>query len=264
MLRLSTILGLMILLVGCAESIDTIPVVEAWHEPTNTATRYHVKPGDTLYSIAWNYGLDYRQLAAVNHLSSSFKIKSGQCLRIIVVSKKTMTNYQTQEKIKNSKTSGLIPPSKPLEIIPKESKNVSTEGIGKAVFPVKTNICSGIAWSWPAQGKLIHNYCADGLNKGIDIADRRGSPVLAAASGKIVYAGNGLRGYGELLIIKHNDEFLSAYAHNQKLLVKEGQDVKGGQKIALMGKTEAKRVFLHFEIRNGGKPVDPVCYLPKN
>ncbi len=119
-------------------------------------------------------------------------------------------------------------------------------------------------WQWPAQGPIIARFQgATGLNKGVDIAGDLGQPVLAAASGQVVYAGTGLRGYGKLLIIKHNDTFLSAYAHNDRLLVGEGDQVKAGQRIADMGSSGTSRVKLHFEIRREGTPVDPLNYLPK-
>jgi lipoprotein NlpD len=114
----------------------------------------------------------------------------------------------------------------------------------------------------PARGKLIGRFSESDRRKGIDIAGKLGEPVMASAAGKVVYSGSGLRGYGKLIIIKHNNTFLSAYAHNDKILVKEGQSVTRGQKIALMGKTDASQVELHFEVRRFGKPVDPAKYLP--
>ena len=118
-----------------------------------------------------------------------------------------------------------------------------------------------LSWSWPAVGPVVTPF-EDGRTKGLAISGKAGDPVLAAADGRVVYAGAGLRGYGNLVILKHNNTFLTAYAHNQKLLVKEDQDVKKGQKIAEMGSTDADRVKLHFEIRRSGKPVDPARYLP--
>ena len=123
---------------------------------------------------------------------------------------------------------------------------------------------SAQGWAWPANGMLIGKFSSNGsLNKGIDIAGELGQPVLAAADGAVVYAGSGLRGYGELVIIKHSDAYVSAYGHNRRLLVREGQQVKVGQHIAEMGSTGADRVKLHFEIRRQGKPVDPLQYLPR-
>ena len=123
---------------------------------------------------------------------------------------------------------------------------------------------SASGWAWPANGVLISRFSSNGsLNKGIDIAGELGQPVLAASDGTVVYAGSGLRGYGELVIIKHSDTYVSAYGHNRRLLVQEGQKVKAGQKIAEMGSTGTDRVKLHFEVRRQGKPVDPLQYLPK-
>jgi len=118
-----------------------------------------------------------------------------------------------------------------------------------------------IAWIWPANGKTLATF-SEGGNKGVDIAGKTGDPVIAAGDGKVVYSGTGLRGYGKLVIIKHNNTYLSAYAHNQNILVKEGQSVSKGQKIAEMGNTDADQVKLHFEVRRQGKPVDPLKYLP--
>jgi lipoprotein NlpD len=131
--------------------------------------------------------------------------------------------------------------------------------------PPAASSANGIDWGWPATGKIVTSYIeSTSANKGIDIAGTLGQPVLAAAAGKVVYSGSGLRGYGNLVIIKHDDTYLSAYAHNSKLLVKEGQSIVKGQKIAEMGSSDAPRVQLHFEIRKFGKPVDPSKYLPAN
>jgi lipoprotein NlpD len=121
----------------------------------------------------------------------------------------------------------------------------------------------GVAWAWPARGKLLHAYNEGANPKGVAIGGSEGQPILASATGKIVYAGSGLRGYGKLVIIKHNDSYLSVYAHNRALLVREGDRVASGQKIAEMGSTDSDRVGLHFEIRKLGRPVDPLRYLPQ-
>ena len=118
-----------------------------------------------------------------------------------------------------------------------------------------------VAWIWPASGKTVGTFSESG-SKGVDIAGKAGDPVIAAADGRVVYSGTGLRGYGKLVILKHNNTYLSAYAHNQNILVKEGQSVSKGQKIAEMGNTDADQVKLHFEVRRQGKPVDPLKYLP--
>jgi lipoprotein NlpD len=127
----------------------------------------------------------------------------------------------------------------------------------------KTTVNGGIEWLWPTQGRVLGGFDDASNSKGLDIAGKAGQPIYAAAAGKVVYSGNGLRGYGNLVIIKHNASYLSAYAHNQKILVQEGQSVTRGQKIALMGNSDADQVKLHFEIRLMGKPVDPLKYLPE-
>jgi lipoprotein NlpD len=121
----------------------------------------------------------------------------------------------------------------------------------------------GLAWTWPASGTLLRGFDENSASKGLDIGGSRGRPVQAAAAGRVVYRGSGLRGYGQLIIIKHNEEFLSAYAHNDRIYIKEGDTVKRGQNIAAMGDTGSDEVMLHFEIRRNGKPVDPLKYLPK-
>jgi len=131
-----------------------------------------------------------------------------------------------------------------------------------ASAPAPAVVGEDVAWAWPSAGKVLTTYSENG-SKGVDIGGRAGDPVFAAGDGRVVYAGNGLRGYGQLVIVKHNNSFLSAYAHNQKILVKEKQEVTRGQKIAEMGDTDSDKVKLHFEIRRLGKPIDPLTYLPK-
>lgn len=217
--------------------------------PPSTKLNYHiVSAGETLYSIAWRYSLDYKQLARRNGISRSYTIYPGQKLMLNLTKKK------------------IYPPVKPVKPVskpksPKRSKSQTTSKVAKVTPKSKTN---SMAWRWPVKGKLLRKFSAgSGLNKGIDIVGKLGEPVTSAAPGHVVYAGRGLRGYGNLLIIKHNEKFLSAYAHSRKLLVKEGQRVKAGQKIAEIGSSGTDRNKLHFEIRREGKPVDPLKYLPK-
>ncbi len=268
--RLISFFSLLILafnLASCASS-SSVPITEAWRQSLASPTNYLVKKGDTLYSIAWNYGLDYRQVATLNKIKAPYHIKVGQKLRLESSSSPSTTP-------KPVKIQTFAPPKKPKESVPSLTpKTIDTSIEPEEIPPVtpaetdsttlNTGKKSGILWAWPSRkGRLIQCFSCNGLNKGIDLAGNEGSPILAAAAGKVVYAGNGLRGYGEMLIIKHSDEFLSAYAHNQRLFVKEGQSVKIGQIIAFMGNTECKQVLLHFEIRQNGKPVDPLNYLPK-
>lgn len=253
---------LLAILSGCS-SVPTVPVTEAWRQTITDETNYTVQPGDTLYSIAWNYGLDYRRVAAMNGISTSYKITVGQKLKLVPPG-----GGQPQPVVLSTEAPQQAP--KVVKICPAPAPVAPTNQAQPAVavntptIAGITNNAAGIVWTWPAHGKVVDNFTQSGLNKGIDILGANGSSVLAAAQGKVVYDGNGLRGYGNLIIIKHNDMFLSAYAHNQKILVQEGQMVKMGQVIALMGSTEAKQVELHFEIRKAGKPVDPMKYLPEH
>lgn len=208
-----------------------------------------VMSGDTLYSISWESGRDYRDVARWNDITPPYLIKPGEKLRLF-----PPTGAKPP------------PPSVPRVVagIPPSNKK-SAEGklavTGQTRVPA--NAAKQLAWIWPTDGKLLERYSASGPDKGIDIAGSRGQPILAAAAGQVVYQGGGLRGYGQLIIIKHNNDFLSAYAHCDKIYVKEGNVVKRGQKIADMGSSGAERVKLHFEIRYRGAPVDPQEYLPR-
>ncbi len=257
---------------------------------------YTVKRGDTLYRIALENGQDYRDIAAWNNISNPSSIKEGQILRVIppspagpiadgpVVAQPIATTsvvearsldqppaaanatglkrepkvgkepYSDEAYARLNKTSDA--PAKPAEVKPEPKPETPAPSAPVAAGPDE------VPWQWPASGKLLAPF-NDSSNKGLDIAGKAGDPILAAGDGKVVYAGSGLRGYGELVIVKHNGTYLSAYAHNRKILVKEGQSVTKGQKIAEMGNTDADTVKLHFEIRKQGKPVDPAQYLPK-
>lgn len=308
---------------------------------------YQVKPGDTLYSIAFRYGRDYRDLASDNGIAAPYNITVGQNIRltpatatVLPASQTSVTdNPQAQSSVKSTVTTNIsnkadaAPPKdkitgdfytvksgdslmsisrksgvsysnlirinhlqKPYGIYTGQriylKSNSSSESLAdripQKVVPVaggntqatanstavpasvataptkvvsgKSRAVSGVSWMWPARGTVIRNFSS--TNKGIDIAGSRGQNVNAAASGQVVYSGNALRGYGNLIIINHDNEYLSAYAHNDMLLVKEGQRVKKGQVIAKMGSTDASRVMLHFEIRYRGNSVNPRKYLP--
>lgn len=217
---------------------------------------YHtVKRGETLYSIAWAYGLDYRQLASANGIAYPYTIHPGQRLRLVATTASASTASGSRPVTTASKPATTTKPkpapvAKPAAPAPKP-----------AAPPMPTN---KDPWSWPANGKVIETFSTSGrVNKGIDIAGQRGQPVQSTRSGKVVYAGTGIAGYGNLIIVKHDETYLSAYAHNDRILVKEGDAVKAGQKIAEMGDSGTDRVILHFEIRKEGKPVDPVAYLPR-
>nr|WP_178117763.1 peptidoglycan DD-metalloendopeptidase family protein [Pseudomonas sp. R5(2019)] len=261
-------------LAGCSSSSSSSSsarVVDraAPQRPTVTTGQYVVRKGDTLFSIAFRYGWDYKALAARNNIPAPYTIRPGQAIRFDGRSSGAPTTVVAQ--------SGSSPSSSSKTTIIKRPVNangtVAIEPVpstlpSSAVEPVPTPVSAAErstgGWSWPANGILIGKFASNGsLNKGVDIAGDLGQPVFAASDGSVVYAGSGLRGYGELIIIKHNDTYVSAYGHNRRLLVREGQQVKVGQTIAEMGSTGTDRVKLHFEIRRQGKPVDPLQFLPR-
>ncbi len=211
---------------------------------------YTVRPGDTLIRIGLEAGQSWRDIARWNDITNPNLIEVGQVLRI-------------------TPPPGTAPvvAASPASSSPAVTATTSTRaGTATAASPASSQPqqSSGdedVGWAWPASGTILAGF-DESRNKGIDIGGRLGDPVLAAGDGRVVYAGSGLRGYGNLIIIKHNNTFLSAYAHNQTLLVREDQNVKKGQKIAEMGQSDADRVKLHFEIRRQGRPVDPTRYLP--
>ncbi|MBV1920506.1 MAG: peptidoglycan DD-metalloendopeptidase family protein, partial [Pseudomonadales bacterium] len=211
-----------------------------------------VAKGETMFSIAWRYHRNYKELARSNGIRYPYSIFPGQRIRLAVkpVTKQRKTN-KSLKKITQHKKKRYKKPETKIKPVQEKVANQRHKRVN-------------IVWTWPASGSVITKFSSRGnVNKGIDLAGRRGAPVYAAASGKVVYSGQGLVGYGNLIIIKHNDSYLSAYAHNQKLLVKEGHYAKAGQKIAEIGSSGANRNKLHFEIRRNGKPVNPLAYLPK-
>lgn len=215
---------------------------------------YTVKSGDSLMSISRKSGVSYSNLIRINHLQKPYGIYTGQRIYL-----------------KPNSSSESLADRTPQKVVPVAGGNTLTTASSTAVpasvaiaptkvVSGKSRSVSGVSWMWPARGSVIRNFSS--TNKGIDIAGSRGQNVNAAASGQVVYSGNALRGYGNLIIINHDNEYLSAYAHNDMLLVKEGQRVKKGQVIAKMGSTDASRVMLHFEIRYRGNSVNPRKYLP--
>ncbi len=205
-----------------------------------------------MFSIAWRYNRNYKALARINGIRYPYSIYPGQRIRLAVnsITKKRKVNTSPKKVTRQKKKRYKKPKSK--------------------IKPVQEKVANqrhkrvNIDWTWPATGSVITKFSSRGnVNKGVDLAGRRGASVFAAASGKVVYSGQGLVGYGNLIIIKHNDTYLSAYAHNYRLLVKEGDYAKAGQKIAEIGSSGANRNKLHFEIRRNGKPVNPLTYLPK-
>ncbi|GIX28396.1 peptidoglycan DD-metalloendopeptidase family protein [Pelomicrobium sp. G1] len=301
-----------LLLAGCAPVRQGAPVVDRTPSaapqaktvpaPSRADSRgevYVVKRGDTLYSIALEHGMDYRELAAINGITDPGTLPVGRELKLkrpappaalapaasepggvvtapLVVpsgieakplgdsvtlktepkgyklpySAEALARMKSGTPLAAAKPESATPPKPEAKPDPKPEARPGPDPEGDGE----------IDWAWPVTGKLISRF-SEG-SKGIDIAGRMGQPVYASAPGKVVYTGSGLRGYGKLVIIKHNSAYLSAYAHNREILVKEGQSVAKGQQIAEMGNTDADQVKLHFEIRRYGKPVDPLKYLP--
>ena len=203
-----------------------------------------VRRGDTLFSIASNNSVRLQDLAAWNGIDPPYTIYPGQKLRLYPAGKR----------------GGSAASTRPSTTKPATPIAPATTPVPKPAAPA----VSDIKWRWPADGELIGRYVAgEPTKQGVDIAGASGAPVRAAADGVVVYSGSGLVGYGELIIIKHNDQWLSAYGHNRNRLVNEGQLVRSGQQIAEMGRSGAPREMLHFEVRYNGKPVDPLIYLPK-
>ena len=237
-----------------------------------------VAAGDTLYSIAWESGRDYRTLATWNRISPPYTIKIGQQIRVRPPEvgsaepenrkrnseKKTGSIRQDNQQRKpvSPSTSGAMAKAGTANNSPKSASRLGAKNKTAARNIASKKNASPMDWAWPADGVLL-SHAGDGKPKGLDIAGKQGSIVRAAASGRVVYQGSGLRGYGQLIIIKHSDEFLSAYAHNDRIYVKEGDLVKRGEKIADMGSSGTDRTKLHFEIRHRGIPADPLVYLPK-
>lgn len=225
---------------------------------------YTVKAGDTLIRIGLENGQGWKDIARWNNLDNANLIEVGQVLRVAPPAPTAAAAATETGVVTRPVTSSAVVPASAAST-PKPA--ASAAAAMPAPIPAPTSVPAAasseddVPFIWPASGTLLAGF-DEARNKGYDISGKAGDPVLAAADGRVVYAGAGLRGYGNLVILKHNNTFLTAYAHNQALLVKEDQTVRRGQKIAEMGSTDADRVKLHFEIRRQGKPVDPVRYLP--
>ncbi|OON62005.1 peptidase M23 [Massilia sp. KIM] len=256
--------------------VQTKPVPAKVEEPKDEKGMYTVRRGDTLLRIALDHGQNYRDLVAWNNLRDPDDIKVGQVLRVSAPEEKKTAGVVTQP----------VPMPPPATQVPRKTapradkKPYSEANVAEvqkdqapAVQPVQPapavvaapSVAAGdeekLSWMWPSEGRIIATF-DEGRNKGIDIAGRPGQAVVAAGAGKVMYAGSGIRGYGNLVIVKHSNSLLSAYAHNRKIVVKEGDNVAKGQLIAEMGDSDADLVKLHFEIRQQGKPVDPSRFLP--
>lgn len=291
---------LLVVLAGCTSNVPA-PVVSSGQVPTATvaADMYTVKSGDTVYSIAREHGIDFRELISMNGIENPNQLAVGRVLRV-----KPETVATNGAAIASPVTSDVVVarpigdgavvetrPGVSAELLKREpragkepytdqalamaqSQPQSAEPAAKpAEAPVATKpddkagetppaaTGSDATWAWPAAGKVIGTFGQNG-NKGIDVAGEAGDPVYAAGDGKVIYSGNTLRGYGNLIIVKHNNTFVSAYAHNRAILVKQDQMVKKGQKIAEIGNSDTSQYKLHFEIRRQSSPVDPLKYLP--
>lgn len=235
---------LALLLSGCQSNGAPAPVANIGER----GKTHVVQKGDTLYSIAWRYGLDHGQLARSNRIRKPYTIYAGQRLKLAGVPPRLSSNSKAASGQK----------------MPKKTAAPKTVYAEKPVSkPKPAFTASRLAWAWPINGKVISKFSLSGsVNKGIDIEAKVGTQVKAAEAGSVVYAGGNLRGYGKLVIIKHDDAFLSAYGNNESLLVKEGQAVTKGQAIAKVGANDEKVEMLHFEIRRQGRPEDPVRHLP--
>lgn len=222
---------------------------------------YTVKQGDTLIRIGLESGQSWKDIARWNNLDNPNLIEVGQVLRVLPPAPASQAVASDTGVVTRPVTSSPVAPGAASTTASVAMPPASGSKPAAAATAPAAAGDDELGFIWPASGALISGF-DDVRNKGLDIAGKAGDPVLAAADGRVVYAGSGLRGYGNLVILKHNNTFLTAYAHNQTLLVKEDQGVRKGQKIAEMGSTDADRVKLHFEIRRQGKPVDPSRYLP--
>jgi lipoprotein NlpD len=284
------VLALSLLMTACASRLDQAPVVDrsgggalstqaAQAAPLGPPPPgyYRVKPGDTLYRIALENGQNYRDISAWNNLTNPNQIEVDQLLRVVPPGANTaaLTPGVSTAPIGN----GGAVQSAPLASAPSSTgaaagvampPMIGSTGNNASLTPPanpaaasdsNAGASGNVAFAWPVRGPLLGTF-NDSTNKGVNIGGTAGDPVKASADGRVVYAGNGLRGYGNLIIIKHDATFLTAYAHNRALMVKEGDAVTKGQKIAEMGNSDSDRVMLHFEVRRQGKPVDPLKYLP--
>lgn len=262
---LPAVLLLASLLSACAGPTGGVPVDDRSRGSSRaeqvTSGSHIVQRGETLYQIAFRYGWDWKALAANNKLRQPFTIYPGQRISLEPRSASVARAVTPTPTTRPSSSAPVRTTPTPVPAPVKSTAQKQSVTKKPAPTPAPAALTG---WQWPAQGPLIARFQSNAsLNKGIDIAGQLGQPVFSAANGTVVYAGRGLIGYGDMIIIKHDDDFLSAYAHNSRLLVKEGEQVRVGQKIAEMGSSGTDRVKLHFEIRRRGQPVDPLGYLPK-
>ena len=270
-LGLAAMAGLL-LLSGCSGSAGTAPIVERDQPPTQELRLHLVTSGETLYSIAFRYEKDFRELARINGLDSSYTIHYGQRIYLTQeaaqragVASNSRTATSTGAVISSSATVAASRSDTSSSRITRTSApaTVSTPGSIPAPSPALTPVTPN-KWVWPTAGPIVRSFgSGDPVSKGIQISASEGTDVVAAIDGVVVYSGAGLRGYGNLLIVKHDESHLSAYAYNRELLAQEGDQVRAGQKIATVGTDAEGKNRLYFEIRLDGTPVDPIRYLPR-
>ena len=267
------VVALLALIAACASEQSRAPVVTVEiqaTEPPAPQTTYEgrfviVEKGQNLYSISFEAGFNYHDVARWNNIDTeTFLIYPGQ--KILLYNPNEVEQPVVQQE---SDDQGLIRTTPVPQSTESSSSDSATSTESASAAPAgptvdESQFSAPAKWIWPARGTIVQNFSATQNKNGIDIAGELGSPVRVSASGKVVYAGTGLQGYGRMIIVSHGKQFISAYAHNSKVVVREGDAVKQGQKIAEMGNTDADRVKLHFEIRHNGKPVDPRKYLPKS
>lgn len=246
-------------LYACGGTPVNVPVEEL-RQPPSAAKTYIVQKDDTLFAIAWRFNLDYKLLARANNISPPYLIKPNQTIFLAESSSKPLISNTLKKPTKVTvKSEKKTISQKAIKKTGKATQKSVEEGYSKTLQIVKNE-----TWIWPVTGKITRYFSStDNLNKGLDISAQIGTPIYSSRSGEVVYAGSKLKGYGNLIIIKHDANYLSAYAHNRKILVKEGQQVKQGDQIAELGQTGTQSPKLHFEIRRQGKPVNPLTLLEK-
>ncbi|HAU1151363.1 TPA: peptidoglycan DD-metalloendopeptidase family protein [Legionella pneumophila] len=227
---------------GCGTRSDLAPVTELKWQPYSKYQKFHtVRSGETLYAIAFRYDTDYRRLATINHLRPPYSLRVGQVLSL----------------------KGIAPKSNHFNSVPRANFHIPHKPKQKIIYSPAYNVRSSSGWLWPVTGRVVTTFIPSQGKKGINIACNRGDKVRASASGIVAYAGSGLAGYGNLIIIKHSNEYLTAYGNNARNLVTEGQRVNAGQVIAEAGLIDRSYWGVHFEIRRAGVPVNPLNYLQK-
>lgn len=236
----------LVLVAGCANLIR-------WEEGVGPG-QYRVRAGDTLYSIAVRHDLDYRELAAWNGIDGSYLIRPGQVLHL-----RRPAGTAPTVVVRNPPR----PPAQGEGAAPPPAGGTQTAGTSPPSRPPPTGPVAPYRWQWPVSGDIVRGFALP-ASKGVDIAAAQGTAVRAAAPGRVVYSGSALKGYGELIIIKHDERFLSAYGYNRRRLVEEGRQVRAGEVIGEVGLGPANRPMLHFEIRDAGQPVDPLRLLPQS